>query len=162
MYCAPTDDFLLPTIHITGRDPNYLCIPPTWKRVKAPGLPHPDDTYEISDECSEESPDRSNKNVPTWCADWVKLVQDQEKIDPDTVFGGNMPFVDLADVFPDSKIAADLKAGRLSADVDPNKRWQRDKLRKEEVANYRAAMGQTQNMDHLWRKPGDRGYAVTK
>mmetsp|Transcript_18579 Transcript_18579/g.46355 ORF Transcript_18579/g.46355 Transcript_18579/m.46355 type:complete len:227 (-) Transcript_18579:666-1346(-) len=146
---------------LDDKNSDYLVVPREWVRIKAPGRPEPGESYEMSSDAenSDQSPNREKKDVPKWCENWVKEVEGQAKIDPDTVFGGNMVLVDLEDVFGVENPDQPSKRGRrLSEDAraDPQRRWHRDKLRKEEVINYTQVMGQTERMDHLWRKPGDK------
>ncbi|CAD7930449.1 unnamed protein product [Amoebophrya sp. A25] len=156
-----------------GIDPKSLGIPLDWVRIKAEGGIKAEDTYEMSSEAenSDHSPDRANKTIPKWCENWVKVMESQSKIDPDTVFGFNMKRVDLPEVFPNStKLqqqqqaaaagtgdetdgASNKRARRQSVDGDPARRWVRDKLRKEEVLNYTRVMGQTTRLEHLWKQP---------
>jgi len=112
-------------------------------------------------ENSDESPDRTNKSVPTWASEWVALVDAQKEVDPDSIFGGYMKQVNLLEVFPENeKIAREVaeatkhnRRNSLDVHAEPSRRWSKDKLRKEEVLNYKRVMGQTVRRDDLWRKP---------
>ena len=73
---------------------------PITKRVKLEQPKIADDNYEISDleedvHGNRVEPDRSQKRVPSWCANYVQTAEAQAEVDPDSIFGSHMPICDL-------------------------------------------------------------------
>jgi len=115
--------------------------------VVAPLSPKRDeDNYEISekDENSddgENEPDRSQKHVPTWCSSYLEALTAQMSWDPDTIFGSKVPPCDLNVVFT-------AEHYKRSGKERPNRKrgssqdWKKDRLRSNEVKEYKRKMGQ--------------------
>lgn len=109
------------------------------------------DNYELSDKGEDsdqdhDQQDRSHKHVPRWCDDYLKTLKDQSNIDPDTIFGSQVPKCDLEAIFTDDDYKKRGKE-RPKRRRGSSGEWKRDQLTNTEIAQYKAKCGQTR----MWR-----------
>lgn len=119
----------------------------------APKLP--EDNYEISehgDNSDDEAvdKDRSGKFVPKWNEAYLQELEKQADVDPDTVFGGKVPQCVLEAIFTDDvykKVGKPRPKRARGSSAD----WQKDRLTRTEIRDYKKRMGQHRAPD---MKPG--------
>jgi len=106
-----------------------------------------DDNYDMSDkeENSDdggEEPDRSHKHVPRWCSTYLETLATQSLVDPDSIFGSKVPLCDLESIFSIEtykKYNRDRPQRRRGSSGE----WKKDRLRPNEIRDYKKKMGQT-------------------
>ncbi|CAE8615346.1 unnamed protein product [Polarella glacialis] len=109
---------------------------------------NPEDNYELSDQdCSEgdeaaEAQRRSKKHVPRWCENYLEVLQKQAGMDPDTIFGGRVPFAELNEIFTDD-LYASVGKSRPKRARGSSGNWAKDPLRFDECSAYKRKLGQT-------------------
>jgi hypothetical protein len=116
--------------------------------------PLPEDQYEMTEfedsdvEIDDEEKERrrQNKRIPAWCIGWIETAKTQTSIDPDTVFGTNVPKCDLEILFGSTGNAY-LKArkGKRGSSGE----WGMDDVTKRELEEYRLMMGHTQQLESV-------------
>lgn len=122
-------------------------------RLTAPLSPKKeDDNYEISekDENSDaecEEPDRTGKHVPRWCSDYLQTLTSQSTWDPDGIFGNKVPRCDLEAIFS-NEIYKKYSRERPQRRRGSSGEWKKDRLRPNEIRDYKRKMGQTK----AWEK----------
>lgn len=90
--------------------------------------------------------ERSGKNVPAWCDNYLKDLVSQAEVDPDCIFGGDVPACDLEYIFPKRLFdALHLVSERRDAWTEAN--WDAHGLCKDEVHAYKQRMGQMRQLD---------------
>jgi len=112
------------------------------RQVRLPP-PNPEDNYELSDKGEDsdaEEPDRSHKFVPEWSNHFLDMIEKQEGIDPDTIFGSTVPTCDLEVIFTDADYAKKIKE-RPKRRRGSSGEWKQDRLGREEVGEYKRKMG---------------------
>jgi hypothetical protein len=112
-----------------------------------------EDNYEISekDENSDEAceePDRSHKHVPRWCSNYLETLATQSSLDPDSIFGNKVPRCDLDAIFSD-EIYKKYSRQRPQRRRGSSGEWRKDRLRPQEIRDYKKKMGQTKP----WKSP---------
>lgn len=127
--------------------PSFKQEPPWMELRRIPlGSKKEEDNYEISDKDEnsegENDRDRSHKRIPRWCDDYVQRLSQQAHIDPDCIFGSQVPRCDLTAIFTDE----DYK--KRGKDRPKRKRgssgeWKKDRLTQTEISEYKSKMGQT-------------------
>lgn len=122
-----------------------------------PTSPLPEDQYEVTDfeesDSGEPNEDevqerRAQKRIPAWCANWIETAKTQTSIDPETVFGTQLPKCDLEVLFGAlAKDSAYLRArkGKRGSSGE----WGLDRITKTELDEYRQAMGHTQQLESV-------------
>jgi len=111
-----------------------------------------DDNYEMSehgeDSDAEDShaKDRSHKHVPAWCRDYLEKLKTQHTVDPDTIFGSKVPQIVLEDIFT-SEMYRQANKSRPKRTRGSSGDWRKDRLTRQEVANYKSRMDQTRAWD---------------
>lgn len=122
--------------------------------VPLPTSPLPEDQYEVTDweqeEADEEATERKRmqKNIPAWCIGWIETAKTQTSIDPETVFGTQLPKCDLEVIFgPLAQDSAYLRArkGKRGSSGE----WGLDRISKTELEEYRFKMGHTQQLEEV-------------
>jgi len=127
---------------------------PILKRVSLKAAKREEDNYDISD-LEEDSyghriePDRIAKRLPAWCSDWVDLATAQGEINPDSIFGSQVPKCDLDVIFPDHFYAG-FKAVKRKRGSSCN--WVKDALTKREIVAYASKMGQNKRWSSIPKK----------
>lgn len=119
--------------------------PEPWQLLRKIKLlpPSEEDNYEISDkgEDSEaEEPDRTMKRIPAWSANYLQLLDAQANVDPDTIFGSQVPICDLEAIFSDQdymKFQKDRPRRRRGSSAE----WGGDRLSRHEIGEYKRKMG---------------------
>jgi len=137
--------------------PKQLAAWEILRRTPLTGAKKEEDNYAISDkeESSDEGMERAElrrreKRIPAWCLDYSAAIEAQAAVDPDSIFGVQVPICDLDDIFPDSLYAA-------RGLVHPKRKrgsscqWKQDALRPSEVVKYREKMGQRRRWSMLRR-----------
>merc|ERR1712099_188277 len=111
----------------------------------------PEDNYEISDRgdnSDEEAPgssqeqDQNAKHVPMWCDTYLEQLAKQHDIDPDTIFGAQVPACRLEVVFPDKlcqSFGCPVPKRKRGSSAD----WRDDGIGPDEVRNYKSRMHET-------------------
>jgi len=127
---------------------------PILKRVSLKAAKREEDNYDISD-LEEDShghriePDRIAKRLPAWCSNWVELATVQAEINPDSIFGSQVPKCDLDVIFPDHFYAG-FKPVKRKRGSSCN--WLKDALTKREIVAYASKMGQNKRWSSIPRK----------
>lgn len=129
--------------------------------IRAMTLPpkKPEDNYAISEyggdsegeDAAERDKMRQKKAVPKWCEDYFSGVQQQQGIDPDSIFG-RVPRCVMDDVFPESlyqQVGRKRPARRRGSSGD----WKRDRLTRNEIRSYKQRMGQQRSWDEPEMSP---------
>merc|ERR1719440_198290 len=115
-----------------------------------------DDNYEISekDENSdqEEEPDRSHKHVPRWCRNYLETLALQTSWDPDSIFGSKVPRCDLESVFS-LETYKKFKRDRPQRRRGSSGEWKKDRLRPNEIRDYKKKIGQTKRWSASLKNP---------
>ncbi len=122
-----------------------------------PSSPLPEDQYELTEfeesdepELTEEEKEekRMNKNIPSWCVNWIETAKTQTSIDPETIFGTQLPKCDLEVLFGElAKDSAYLRArkGKRGSSGE----WSLDRITRNELDEYRYVMGHTQQLESV-------------
>jgi hypothetical protein len=118
-----------------------------------------EDNYEISDkgensDDGETEPDRSHKHVPRWCETFLKDLQAQSSWDPDSIFGLKVPACVLDVVFTDDHYRAAGKE-RPRRKRGSSQDWKKDRLRSQEVKEYKRKMGHAKPWNMVCKMPLD-------
>lgn len=111
-----------------------------------------EDNYEISDGADSDvedryDRDRSGKAIPIWCDTYLDVLATQADLDPDSIFG-RVPHCSLEDVFSEAGYKESGRSRPKRARGSSGD-WRRDKLRFDEIRDYKAKMGQTKSWDAL-------------
>lgn len=141
--------------------PAFVDAPPVmepWQKLRQTPLSpkREEDNYEISDkdENSDEEmePDRSHKHVPSWCTNYLQLLAAQRSIDPDSIFGSKVPSCDLNTIFSNETY---IRFGRTRPmrKRGSSANWKKDKLRREEISEYKQKMGQSASWTSSCKRP---------
>ena len=120
--------------------------------------PLPEDQYELTewddsdqekDACEQDKEAKRllNKRVPAWCIGWIETAKTQTSIDPDTVFGTCNPKCDLEAIFNSGVSNAYMKSRRGKRGSSGE--WGMDNVSRQELNEYRAVMGHTQQLDSV-------------
>lgn len=130
----------------------------TWRLLRQVELPQkrPEDNYELSeqgddseDEGHHRDKGRYEKFVPAWSEteNFMKELERQANLDPDTIFGTKVPACDLEQVFPEElyRQANKTRPKRLRGSSQD---WRKDKLTIGEVRRYKERMGQVKSWEH--------------
>eukprot|EP00434_Breviolum_minutum_P019386 symbB.v1.2.017093.t1/scaffold1323.1/size125372/5 len=125
--------------------------------IRAMVLPpkNPEDNYVISEyggdsegeDAAERDKMRQKKAVPKWCVNYISVVQQQQGIDPDSIFG-RVPRCVMDDVFQESlymQVGKKRPARRRGSSGD----WKRDRLTRNEIRSYKQRMGHKRSWDQL-------------
>lgn len=130
-------------------------------RLRSAALPEkiPEDNYEISDGDSpaddeDRARNREKKAVPGWCGDYLKQLEAQADLDPDSIFGCRVPRCVLEEVFLDAhyeKVNKSKPKRTRGSSAD----WRRDKLTHKEIGAYKCKLGQLKT----WADGGSGGAA---
>lgn len=117
-----------------------------------------EENYEISekDENSDaecEEPDRSHKHVPKWCSTYLETLATQSSIDPDGIFGSKVPRCDLDTIFSNESYKK-YKRERPQRRRGSSGEWKKDRLRPNEIRDYKRKMGQTKAWNATLKSPG--------
>lgn len=127
---------------------------PILKRVSLKTAKREEDNYELSD-LEEDShghriePDRTAKRVPAWCSSWSELAMAQAEINPDSIFGSQVPKCDLDVIFPDHFYAGRKPVKRRRGS---SCNWLKDALTKREIIAYATKMGQNKRWSSIPQK----------
>jgi hypothetical protein len=131
--------------------PSFTAAPPVlepWRllRQKALSPKLDEDNYEISDKDEnsddELEPDRSHKHVPRWCKEYLELLAAQSSTDPDSIFGSKVPNCDLDTIFSDETYRRFNRDRPLKKRRGSSANWKKDRLREQEIDEYKEKMGQ--------------------
>lgn len=155
--CAPGDDGL--RIHgkrvppVPAFTPQRKSATQLLREIPLPP-PRPEDNYDISDSehadddemVMYQSPERDRrfKHVPAWCNSYLERLDDQLAVDPDYIFGSDVPPCCLQSIFPMELYE------RFRIEM-PNRRrgssgnWSEDRPKRHEVHDYKMRMGQTES-----------------
>lgn len=130
----------------------------TWRLLRQVELPQkrPEDNYELSehgddseDEGQHRDRGRYEKFVPAWSEteNFMKELERQANLDPDTIFGTKVPACDLEQVFPEDLYRQANKT-RPKRPRGSSQDWCKDKLTIGEVRRYKERMGQVKSWEH--------------
>jgi hypothetical protein len=130
-------------------------------QLRSAALPEktPEDNYEISDGDSPADDEdrvrnREKKAVPGWCGDYLKQLEAQADLDPDSIFGCRVPRCILEEIFLDAhyeKVNKSKPKRNRGSSAD----WRRDKLTRHEIGAYKCKLGQLKT----WAEGGSGGTA---
>lgn len=133
-------------------------------RLRSATLPEkiPEDNYEISDGDSpaddeERACTRAKKAVPGWCGDYLKQLEAQADLDPDSIFGRRVPRCILEDVFLDAHYEQ-VNKNKPKRTRGSSADWRRDKLTRSEIGAYKCKLGQLKT----WADGGSGGPASSR
>jgi len=121
--------------------------PEPWRKIREIPLPPKclEDNYELSDagenSDEEQQVDRSHKKVPKWCDNYLKLLARQEFVDPDTIFTGRVPSINMDEIFTQDLYDQVGKA-RPKRQRGSSGDWGKDRLTAKEIRAYKNRMGQ--------------------
>jgi hypothetical protein len=107
---------------------------------------NPEDQYDFTDKDTDSedelSPNsRSKKHIPPWCSQWRQKAIAQIAVDPESIFGANLPKCDLDLVFTESNYRK-MGLQRPKRTRGSSGNWTFDKLTQDEIDRYRAKCGQ--------------------
>jgi len=113
------------------------------------------DNYILSDKDTDsENEDggsqKGPKHIPSWASKWMQLAKSQAHIDPDSIFGTQLPSCDL-DVIVKDHIYEKMKVERRRRKRGSSETWTADKLKPAEIARYKKRMAQTQPLQGIWQ-----------
>jgi hypothetical protein len=112
------------------------------------GEPKEEDNYAITEKGTdsegeeEQAAKRRAKKIPEWCKQWREQCMKQSTIDPESIFGINIPNCDLSAIFTENNYARMHKT-RPKRIRGSSGNWKMDKLKQDEIDIYRSVCGQT-------------------
>jgi len=120
-----------------------------WQLVRQLPLPQKkcEDNYELSEPEDSDADEalvaerRAGKHQPRWCDSYLKALQEQADLDPDSIFGGRVPHCDLEEVFP-TELYQQLSRNKPQRRRGSSGNWRRDHLTQGEVNAYKHKLGQ--------------------
>jgi len=105
-----------------------------------------EDQYDITDKDTDSEDEmtpntRAKKHVPAWCVNWRQKAIAQIALDPESIFGVNVPKCDLDVIFTEENYRR-MGISRPKRQRGSSGNWAFDKLTQDEVDRYRAKCGQ--------------------
>lgn len=91
---------------------------------------------------SDQGKKKRKKPIPSWCREWTQTVQQQQRVDPDTVFGMRIAMPHMSAIFGSLEGVAPKRRKRGSS-----LNWDDDLLTRSEVKLYKTAMGHTEKFE---------------
>ena len=126
------------------------CVFPDNKRPRLLAIPplREDDNYEMSDKDTDSEQDeeelerkRELKRVPEWTNSWREKCMSQSTVDPESIFGIFVPAFEMSLVFNERNYDK-MKVDRPKRSRGSSGNWRLDKLKQEEIDEYRRRLGQ--------------------
>ena len=126
------------------------CIFPDNKRPRLLAIPplREEDNYELSDKDTDSEQDedemdrkRELKKIPEWTHAWREKCMTQSTVDPESIFGIFVPAFEMSLVFNERNYAK-MKIDRPKRIRGSSGNWRLDKLKQEEIDEYRRRLGQ--------------------